>query len=185
MSSPAVADRFIYGYGYRQFEQSVKISEIIAKQLVETRYHVRRVIIAQPPEPVRAFAGSQLPFGLGHFLTGQTSALHHEIVTMLGRAEQVPGAVFVAVADPCGKCSIYPTAGRQYGQSDDIGRIHECEIVAISGNPDRVMVLKNLVEIIEKIVAVVWIVFPGIFSVENHTYHRVLSGRGITGDIFE
>ena len=47
------------------------------------------------------------------------------------------------------------------------------------------MLFEYLIEIIEKIIAVVRVIFPRIFAIEYHAYNRVFSGYCIAADIFE
>src|SRR5690348_2512494 len=95
---------------------------------------------------------------------------------MLGGTQQIPGLIFVLIADPCGECSINPASGGQSRQYGGIPSACGPNIVAVGRGTDHWMLFEYLIEIIEKIIAVVRVIFPRIFAIEYHAYNRVFSG---------
>src|SRR4030067_2328564 len=95
----------------------IKLGEIMPEQMIESGYRGRRVIVAKPPEPVRAFARTQLL--LGRFLPflAESPATHHHVETLLGGAQQVPRVIFVFGTYPRREISINPTACNDAGQA--------------------------------------------------------------------
>ena len=89
----------------------VEVGEVAAIEMIETGHGLARVVITEPPEPVGTFADRQLVFG-GYrlFRREATAALNH-VVTLFGGAEQIPGVVLFAVADPGRQSAIYPATG--------------------------------------------------------------------------
>ena len=85
-----------------KLQQPVEMCQVVAEELVELDHGARRIVVAQPPEPVRTLAQGQAcrrGFAVGGV---QPAAAHDQIVAALGGAQEIPGAVFLAVANPCG-----------------------------------------------------------------------------------
>jgi hypothetical protein len=84
---------------YGQVEQAVEGFQVFAEQAVEAGYRLRRVVVAQPPEPVGAFANGQPAddFGLRRASSRPLSSARSALLDL---AQHFPGAVFVRVADP-------------------------------------------------------------------------------------
>src|SRR4051812_23321534 len=82
----------------------------MAEQLVEVTYGFSRVVIAEPPVPVRCLAGRQLLCGAFTLRGVETARRQHAVVGDLCLAEQIPGQILVALPHPRGERAVNPAA---------------------------------------------------------------------------
>ena len=92
-------------------KQMIEMAQVAPEQLLELSDGFRRIVTAQPPEPVGTFADGELR--RRRIAGGRIEAVatHHQIVALFGGAEQIPGGVLVLGADPSAQRAIDPTAG--------------------------------------------------------------------------
>ncbi|MNC06857.1 hypothetical protein D3C75_543800 [compost metagenome] len=164
----------------RQLEQAIECLEVVAKQQVEAGDRVWRVVVAQPPEPVRTFAAGQALQDLRPPLGAQPAAVEDAIGALFGGAEQFPGAVLVGTADPGRQRAEHPAAGRQAWQADATVAVRGGRLAQGDG-ADGVALLQRRVEVAEEIPAVVRVILPGVFAIEKHRDQvaRILLVEGI------
>src|SRR3989338_11528273 len=117
------------------------------EQPIEAGDRSGRIVIAKPPEPVRAFARTKLPFGGLLLVWTEPSAGHDHVETLLGHAQQIPGAILVMGTDPGREISIYPTAcndTRQAVHMRAAGACRDClQIIAVGSGVNIGMCFKS------------------------------------------
>ena len=87
--------------GWFLAEHVIQIGQVGTKQPFKITDRVFGVIVAEPPEPVRALTDGQLVLGRQGLITAQTALCHDLVKDLLGIAQHVPATVLVRVADPC------------------------------------------------------------------------------------
>lgn len=71
----------------------IKVGQVPAIQLLEIPNHRCRVVIAKPPEPVRAFTQSELMCGRLLLIHVEGAIIKRPVKMLLGLTQQVPGPV--------------------------------------------------------------------------------------------
>src|SRR6516162_241233 len=95
----AGCDRQREGTRRGEVESSVECQQLAAIEAVELTHGIGGVVVAEPPEPVRALAEGELPASGGS--PGVIIRFAHDVVIgLLGIAQQVPGTVLRGVTDP-------------------------------------------------------------------------------------
>ena len=154
-----------------------------AVECFEIVHRLGGVVIAKPPEPVGPFTGRQLQLGFGQGVRVQASTGHRLVKVMLGLRQDIPAAVFVAVANPGGKGAVHPTAGNQGWQ-----------YLALRLLPEKVLECCHLntgvlgygaIETTEKMVGVFRIILPGVFAIEDDRHCTVAPIRAAVADLLE
>src|SRR3989338_8240428 len=156
------------------------------EQPIEAGDRSGRIVIAKPPEPVRAFARTKLPFGGLLLVWTEPSAGHDHVETLLGHAQQIPGAILVMGADPGREITIHPTA-RYYARQfmhmrADGSRRARLQIIAVGSGVNIGVRFKSGVQLIQEVETVVGIKFPGVFAIEDDADDRYFTIRSLLSD---
>ena len=104
-------------------EQLVELREMRTEQALEIAHRLRRVVIAEPPEPVGALADGQLQARTLCLIRRKSIRGERAIEYLLGFDQHVPAAVLVGTADPGGQRSVHPAPGNQRRQLHGSGPV--------------------------------------------------------------
>ncbi len=111
----------------------VQTFEFLAVDAVETGHGIRRVVVAEPPEPVGAFTRFEQRIRLRAVVVRQGADCG--VIRLLGRHQPVPSPIFRGIAYPGAEIAIHPAAGNQMRQLRRPLREH-FEVVAERGGAD-------------------------------------------------
>ena len=160
-------------FGRRQTQREINVCKVIAEQLVELRTIGRIVFRAIPPAPIAAFGNQQLFVGKKFTFLGNRCRLRriHEFVVGLPRAQQIfPCSVIFLRADPDVEVRVDPGTGEDV---IDLVRLHfrerfrhgQCAYPGIVGNA--------AIELAQKRAAIFFVVFPGVFAIQDDGHQRI------------
>src|SRR5262245_22129173 len=138
---------------------------MLAEQLVEQIVLCRRMVVAEPPEPVASFGDVQ-------FLPGPRQSVRLRLALSLRGeqelarlVEQVPGGVVFVVADPDGEIVRYPTAREK--SPDAVGGRVVAQVITHTGGADDGMPCRTAIERPQEFDAAVRVILPAVFAVKN------------------
>ena len=122
------------------------------------------VFRAVPPVPVATFGNKNFfesEFALG--LAGARGTLRIELARMM---EVVPGAIVFGSTDPDIEVSVDPRAGEKGCETRKILVAGNC--LGDGNGFDDGIALQRIVEAAKKFATGFWVIFPGVFAVENN-----------------
>ena len=158
--------------GRRRAEGVIDVRKMVAVELIEIAVVGGVMFRAVPPVPVAAFGDQDFVKGqLALRLGGAGRILGIKVASMM---QVVPGAIVFGSADPDVEVSIDPRARNQRRQARNCagGRWPR----KWSRPPGRSRVANRRRSAAEIRVRT-WIIFPGIFAIENHRNHGVAALR--------
>jgi len=85
-------------------------------EAIELTHRIRRIVVAEPPEPIRALAQSQLALGGRLLLALRRIGLHYTIEGQLRLAQEIPRPVLGGIAHPGGQCAVHPASRQHFPQ---------------------------------------------------------------------
>src|SRR5262245_35376993 len=138
---------------------------MLALQLVEQIVLRRRMVVAEPPEPVASFGDVQ-------FLPGLRQGVGFHLTVGLSREQElprlvqkVPGGVVFVVADPDCVIVRYPAAREK--SPDAVGGRVVTQVIANAGGANYGMPRRTAIERPQEFDAAVRVILPAVFAVKN------------------
>ena len=156
--------------------QAIQARQVVAEQAVEAGHRGRRIVVAEPPEPVGALAHGKLGLRRGGRGLVQAPAGGDQVIALLRRAQQLPGAVLVRVPYPGGQVAIDPASRHQRRQGARVFPVLR-QAFAEGGAAYALVAGQQRIHVVEEIVGVVGIVFPGVLAIEDHRHDGGLPRR--------
>src|SRR6516225_2617305 len=138
---------------------------------VELTHGVGRVVVPEPPEPVRALAQCELPAG-GGALRRVAHLPQRAVIGLLGIAEQVPRTVLRRISDPGRKRPVHPAAGTHPWQGRRLNAAREA--LRERGELEARVLRELRIQRAQEIVAVEGVMLPGVLTIECDE-HRVIA----------
>ena len=167
----------------RGVAQEVDVLEVLAEEGVEEGVVFGGKIRPIPPEPIAPLRGVDFAERLALLGGGERAGLDALLQERAGGAEQIPGAVFLRLADPDIEVAADPRTGVEGGEAAHRRVFAEVAVEGATAQPHGIGG-NAAVERTQERFAAVGKVFPRIFAVEDDG-DEPLARRDVVGDALE